>query len=113
MEWVRYGCLMSSVMGLRHDLLTVLLIHWDYITAITLKMLELVAPLALKELSDFKEAMPQAGVWRSVIIMSGAQCVMTSGALKRLRLYAGSWDMNQQVRFDHYAMVLTRKWVLA
>ena len=30
-------------------------------------------------------------------MQSGAQCVMTSGALKTLKWFADSWDMNQQV----------------
>ncbi len=33
-------------------------------------------PLALKEISDFKEALPIVDVWKYATTMSGAQCVM-------------------------------------
>ena len=39
-------------------------------------------PFAHKELSDFKEALPLVGVWKSATTMFGAQCVMTSGAMQ-------------------------------
>ena len=42
-------------------------------------------PLALKEPSDFKEAIPLVDVWRSATTMLGAQCVMTSGTLQMLK----------------------------
>jgi hypothetical protein len=38
-------------------------------------------------------------------MQSGAQCVMTPGTLKRLRLSADSWDMKQQVH-DTYGVPL-------
>jgi hypothetical protein len=37
------------------------------------------------------------GVWNSATTMSGAQCVMTSGVLLMLMLYADSWDSLPQV----------------
>ena len=49
------------------------------------------------EPSDCEEAPPLVDVWRSATMQSGAQCVMTSGALKMLKWCADSWDMNQQV----------------
>jgi hypothetical protein len=46
-----------------------------------------------KEPSDFKEALLSVGVWRSATTMSGAQCVMTFGALLMPMWSAGSWDL--------------------
>ena len=40
MELVRFGWTMFSVVELRPDLLTVLLMHWEATTVHTLKMLE-------------------------------------------------------------------------
>ena len=44
------------------------------------------------ETSDSKEALPIVDVWRSVTMISGAQCVMTSGMLLMLEWSADSWD---------------------
>ncbi len=52
---------------------------------------------ALKEISDFKEALPLVDGWKSATTMSGAQCVMTSGALWMLKWLADSWDCPVQV----------------
>ena len=84
---------MLNVLEMRGDSLTVLLIHLGTITVTMLKMLECsakkeVSPLVLKETSDCKEALPLGDVWRSVTTTSGAQCVMTHGALKMHRLPA-------------------------
>ena len=78
---------MSSVVVLSPDSLTVLLVHLDPTTVITMMMLELsvLEPPALKETSDFKEAMPLVDVWRSVTTISGAQCVMTCGTVMMLK----------------------------
>jgi hypothetical protein len=63
-------------MGMRPGSLTVPFEDLEPPTAYMLKML---VPLALKETSDFKEAMPLWGVWRSAATMSGAHCVTTLG----------------------------------
>ena len=47
---------------------------------------------APRDLSDFKEALPQEDVWRSATTMSGAQCAMMPGVLLMLRWPADSWD---------------------
>ena len=77
-------------MGMRPDSLTALSQHLEPPTAHMLKMLERVVPLATKEPSDSKEALPLVDVWRSAITMSGGQCVMTSGVEVMLWLLAGS-----------------------
>ena len=87
-EMVRSGYLMSNVLELRPDSLTVLLIHWAYTTVITMKMLGQDVVLVLLEPSDFKEAMPLVDVWRSATIISGGQCVMTNG---HSRCPSGMW----------------------
>ena len=81
------GWIMSNVMALSPDSLTVLLVHLDPTTVITVTMLELsvLEPPALKETSDFKEALPLVDVWRSATIISGAQCVMTCGTVMMLK----------------------------
>ena len=98
MEWVRSGYLMSSVLELRQDLLTVIPIHWECTTVIIMKMLVWCVKCVHKEPFDFKEAIPLVDVWRSATTTSGAQSVMTSGVLKRLKLFAATLDMKQQVR---------------
>ena len=83
----RSGWTMSSVVGQRPDLLTVLLIQLELTTVPTLKMLESdvrVVPLVPREPSDFKEALPLEVVWRSAMPMSGEQYVMTHGVLLML-----------------------------
>ncbi len=52
---------------------------------------------ALKDLSDFKAVLALWGVWKSATTMSGAQCVMTYGALLMPKWSADSWDSLQQV----------------
>ena len=54
---------------------------------------------ALKEPSDFKEALQLVDVWRSATTISGAQCVMISGVLLMLELHVYNWDYQVQVRF--------------
>ena len=49
--------------------------------------------LALKETSDFKEAVTLMDVWKSAMIMSGGQCVMTHGAHLMLKLSVESWGI--------------------
>jgi hypothetical protein len=86
---------MLTVVELRPDSLTVLLMHWGAITVCILKMLESGVreqPHALKEPSDCKEALPPEDVWRSATIISGAQCVMMHGVLLMLKWPADSWD---------------------
>ena len=102
MEWVRSGYLMSSVLELRQDLLTVIPTHWEYTTVIIMKMLVWCVKCVLKEPFDSKEVMPLEDVWRSATTTSGAQCVMTSGVLKKLKLFAETLDMKQQVRLHSY-----------
>ena len=80
----RSGWIMSSVVELKQDSLTVLISHWELITVAILKMLEsdvwALPPLVPREPSDFKEAPLLRDVWRSAMPMSGEQCVMISGA---------------------------------
>jgi hypothetical protein len=52
-------------------------------------------PSVSLEISDYKEAMPQVGVWRYAITEYGAQYVMISGILLMLKLFAGSWVLKQ------------------
>ena len=77
------GWTMSSVVELKEDSLTVLLIHWEVTTVAILKMLEsdVQEPHVPREPSDFKEVPALRDVWRSATPMSGEQCVMTSGAV--------------------------------
>ena len=78
----RSGWMMWPVLGLRPDSLTVLTLVLEFTTASILKMLESHVTLhALKETSDYKEALPTVDVWRSATITSGAQCVMIRGVL--------------------------------
>ena len=72
---------MSNAVELSPDLLTALLLLEAITDVRTVKMLErgVPGPLALKEPSDFKEALPLKDVWRSAMPMSGAQCVMMDG----------------------------------
>ena len=66
-----------------------------------LKMLEsgvLEHLFALKEPSDCKEALPIKDVWKSAITMSGAQSVMTFGALLMLEWPVDNWDSLPPVR---------------
>ena len=59
-------------------------------------------PLAPKELSDCKEAMPLWDVWRSATTMSGAQCAITTlipGIIQMPESSVCSWDYQVQVRF--------------
>ena len=81
---------MFNVMGMRPDSLTALFQHLEPPTAHMLKMLESIVPLAPKEPSNFKEAMPLVDVWKSATTISGGQCVMTSGVEVMLWLLAGS-----------------------
>ena len=86
MVLARSGWMMWPVLGLRPDSLTVLTLVLESTTASIVKMLEshvleLLAQHALKETSDYKEALPTVDVWRSATITSGAQCVMIHGVL--------------------------------
>ena len=97
------GWTKSGALDLRHDLLTVQPTLWELKTAPTVKMLECgvlgLSLLALKELSDFKMALPRKDVWKSATTMPGAQCVMTDGIILTLKLHADSWDCHLVVSY--------------
>ena len=83
---IQSGWPVSSVVGLNPDWLIAL----QFLEAIDVpifKMLEwgVLEPVALKEPSDFKEALPLVGVWRSAATMLGAQYVMMDGTLLMLK----------------------------
>ena len=62
--------------------MTVLLIHSEFITVFTVKMLEccvILGQTVFVETSDYKEAPGLVVVWRFVGTMSGQQCVMVDG----------------------------------
>ena len=54
-------------------------------------------PFVLKVTSDFVEALPLVGVWKSATTMPGAQCVMISGVVQMPELSVDSWDFLTQV----------------
>lgn len=94
MGLVKSGWIMFSAVVMRLNFLTAVLIHWEATIVIILMMLvydalELLVPGVM---FDFKVAMQLKAVWRYASTMSGAQYVMTSGVLQKLKLCAGSWD---------------------
>ena len=80
---------MSDVLEMRLYLPTALLVPLECTTARTLKMPEscvrAVPVLAVRETSDFKEAMLRVDVWKSATTISGAQCAMTPGIALMLK----------------------------
>ena len=91
---------MFIVVALSPDSLTVLQVQLEPYSVVTGMMLELsvMEPPALKELSDFKEALPLVDVWRSATTISGERCVMTCGTAVMLKWHVDSLDFLQMVR---------------
>ena len=86
---VKYGLTMCFVLELRRGLTTALILVMEFTTVTILKMPELTVR-ALKEQSDFKEALPLVDVWRFGATAPGAQCVMIAGIIQMQGLSAGS-----------------------
>ena len=54
---------------------------------------------ALREPSNFKEAISPVDVWRFATMVSGGWCVQTPGVKKMLELPVDSWDYQVLVSF--------------